>query len=230
MLSTRTGSVLRMGSIVTGAIALMAFAIDTATAAPTVLATWDGEGVHWTETLVTLEEGVTYRFQGLCTDRSGHGIGYIHEFHLKVIDDQTPGAFGDDNFYWDCLNLNNVYTPAYTSQYKLVFHVHTDTLDILQYSFAHQLTISREDGPLPSATPRVVEPSPTPEYTPQPTQTALPPSPTPTTAGSVATATASSPAPTSTAPAATASPTNPATNGVLTENRLYLPVLLSRDL
>jgi len=193
---------------------MLTFLVLPALAAEQVLATRSAVGNHYEIPVVLdLNAGQVINITANCTDASGTGITYLHYLEAGAIPTAEHPEYNDSIYYnrWDCLaGINNAsYTAPVATQYRFIFHVHTneygcgesescDTVTgISHFNYYIKITTETDNPPPPPVTaeptsevpvdpvPPEVTKEPNPEATPDPSATAeptaVPPSkPTPT--------------------------------------------------
>ena len=116
-----------------------------------------GQANHWVEWVIRLNKGQQLKLAGSCTDASGTGISYIHEFHvdMRQADPGVPSEFPNKYNYIDCLNVNATFTVPQSGMWVYYFHVHTNsTAD--RYLFNYNISVTDLGGgssPTPTPTP-----------------------------------------------------------------------------
>jgi hypothetical protein len=173
---------------------MLAFLVLPALAAEQVLAVRSAVGNHYETPLVLdLTAGQVVNINAYCTDASGTGITYVHYIEVGAVPTAEHPEYNDSIYYqrWDCLaGVNAPYTAPVGTQYRFIFHVHTNqygcsdaescpTLTgISHFNYYLKVTTGVADTPVtPEPTAQVTaEPTaePTAEATSDPSSTAEP--------------------------------------------------------
>jgi hypothetical protein len=129
--------------------------------------------------VLDLNGGQVINITASCSDASGTGIAYLHYVEVGAVPTAQHPEYDDSIYYqrWDCLaGVNASFTPPVTTQYRFIFHVHTNeygcgdaescpTLTGISH-FNYTLKVTTDtDNP---TTPPTIPPEPTAEVTANP--------------------------------------------------------------
>ncbi len=147
---------------------MLVFLVLPALAAEQVLATRSAVGNHYeTPVVLDLNGGQVINITANCSDASGTGIAYLHYVEVGAVPTAEHPEYNDSIYYqrWDCLaGVNASYTAPVGTQYRFIFHVHTNeygcadaescpTLTgISHFNYYLKVTTDTENPPPPTVT------------------------------------------------------------------------------
>lgn len=109
---------------------MMTFLVLPALAAEQVLAQRSAVGNHYEIPVVLdLSAGQLINITASCSDASGTGMAYLHYVEVGAVPTAEHPEYNDSIYYqrWDCLaGVNASYTAPVGTQYRFIFHVHTN--------------------------------------------------------------------------------------------------------
>lgn len=150
---------------------IVCIVVITAVLPPTLYTLGQGSSIlqksglanHWVEWVIRLNQGQQLKMVGSCTDASGTGISYIHEFHvdMRQADPGVPSDFPKKFNYFDCRNVNATFTVPYSGLWVFYFHVHTNSVPE-NFKFNYTINVTDQGGsPSPTPTPPPANRAPT---------------------------------------------------------------------